>query len=40
MKSIVAGASLELIGVDLIGPLPVTKRGNKYILTSMDYFRR
>ncbi|KAJ1159255.1 hypothetical protein NDU88_011923 [Pleurodeles waltl] len=30
----------ELLGVDLIGPLPTTPTGNKYILTATDYFSK
>ena len=30
----------DTIGVDLIGPLPETSRGNKYILTVSDYFSK
>ena len=26
--------------MDLIGPLPVTPRGNKYIIKSTDYFSK
>lgn len=26
------------VGIDLIGPLPRTERGNKYIVTLVDYF--
>ena len=35
-----AGAPLERVAVDIVGPLPVTERGNKYILTAMDYFTK
>jgi hypothetical protein len=28
------------MGTDLLGPLPVTPRGNKYILTITDYFTK
>ena len=28
------------VGIDLIGPLPTTARGNKYIVTLVDYFSR
>ena len=28
------------IGIDLIGPLPETPRGNKYIITATDYFSK
>ncbi|CAM4561758.1 unnamed protein product [Lepidochelys kempii] len=30
----------ELVGMDLIGPLPVTKDGYQYILTTIDYLSR
>ena len=28
------------IGINLVGPLPETDRGNKYIITAMDYFSK
>lgn len=28
------------VGIDLIGPLPVTAKGNKYIVTLSDYFSK
>lgn len=28
------------IGIDLIGPLPLTKSGNSYIITCSDYFTK
>jgi hypothetical protein len=34
------GAPLDRLGTDLLGPLPVTPRGNKYILTITDYFTK
>ena len=30
----------QRIGIDIIGPLPVTIRGNRYIVTAMDYFTK
>lgn len=30
----------DTIGVDLIGPLPKTSRGNQYIMTVSDYFSK
>jgi Integrase zinc binding domain len=27
-------------GIDIVGPLPVTERGNRYIVVAMDYFSR
>lgn len=29
-----------MVGMDLVGPLPETKRGNKYVLNMMDYFTK
>ena len=28
------------MGIDLIGPLPITPGGNKYIVTMIDYFSK
>ena len=28
------------VGIDLVGPLPRTARGNKYIVTLVDYFSK
>lgn len=34
------GAPWECFATDFIGPLPVTNRGNRYILVVMDYFTK
>ena len=34
------GSPMERVGVDVVGPLPCTERGNKYVLTAMDYFTK
>ena len=34
------GAPLERIAIDIFGPLPCSKRGNRYILVVMDYFTK
>lgn len=34
------GAPMERIAVDIMGPLPLTKLGNKYLLVAMDYFTK
>ena len=31
---------LDIVSLDIVGPLPVTERGNKYILTFVDHFTR
>ena len=28
------------VGIDLVGPLPETKQGNKYVVTVCDYFSK
>src|SRR6266542_1620548 len=30
----------ERWGVDIVGPLPITREGNRYIVVTMDYFSR
>lgn len=34
------GDFFELVGVDAVGPLPMTVNGNKYILVMIDYFTK
>lgn len=34
------GAPMDRVATDLLGPLPVTPRGNRYILTMTDYFTK
>ena len=34
------GAPMERVAVDIMGPLPVTTSGNRYILVAMDYFTK
>lgn len=31
---------MERVAIDILGPLPETGRGNKYILIAMDYFSK
>lgn len=33
-------APILQVGIDLVGPLPRTARGNKFIVTLMDYFSK
>ena len=32
--------SILQVGIDLIGPLPLTAKGNKYIVMLLDYFSK
>ncbi|XP_069972959.1 retrovirus-related Pol polyprotein from transposon 412 [Penaeus vannamei] len=34
------GAPLERVAVDIVGPFPVTKQGNRFICVVMDYFTK
>lgn len=34
------GGPMERVGIDVLGPFPRTERGNRYILTAMDYFTK
>ncbi|CAH8556952.1 unnamed protein product [Dicrocoelium dendriticum] len=40
LQPMVAGYPNEIVGVDLIGPLPETPRGNRFILVMIDYFTK
>lgn len=31
---------MERAGVDIMGPFPITERGNRFVLTAMDYFTK
>jgi hypothetical protein len=33
----ISGEPMERVAVDILGPLPLTKQGNKYILVISDY---
>ncbi|KAK6304839.1 hypothetical protein J4Q44_G00254250 [Coregonus suidteri] len=35
-----AGAPMERVGVDVVGPFPTTDSGNRWVLTAMDYFTK
>ena len=34
------GAPMERLAIDILGPLPLSSRGNKYILITADYFTK
>lgn len=34
------GEPMQRVGVDVVGPLPCTERGNRFILTAVDYFTK
>ena len=40
MEIVRSGFPMERIAFDILGPLPVTERGNKYILVISDYFTK
>lgn len=35
-----AGAPMERVAIDIVGPFPVSSSGNRYILVAMDYFTK
>jgi hypothetical protein len=40
LQTIQAGYPMQIVAVDIMGPLPVTKDGNSYVLVAGDYFTR
>ena len=40
LQLFVTGAPMERVAVDIAGPLPVTRSGNRYICVTMDYFTK
>ena len=34
------GRAFERIGIDLVGPLPITKQNNRYIIVATEYLTR
>ncbi|KAK2919988.1 hypothetical protein Q8A73_002192 [Channa argus] len=40
LQQYLVGAPMERVGMDILGPFPTTKAGNRYILVAMDYFTK
>ena len=40
MRQYNVGSPMDRIAIDILGPLPVTEAGNKYILIAADYFTK
>ena len=40
LHPIQVGRAFERIGIDLVGPLPITNRNNRYIIVATDYLTR
>ena len=40
LQSDVTGCPLQRVAMDILGPLPLTSRGNKYVLVVGDYFTK
>jgi transposase InsO family protein len=40
LEALEAHEFLDVVSLDVVGPLPVTERGNKYLLTFVDHFTR
>ena len=39
-QSLEAREFLDVVSLDTVGPLPITERGNKYLLTFVNHFTR
>ena len=40
LQSIRTGYPMQMVAADIMGPLPASKNGNRYILVASDYFTR
>ena len=40
LQSIVVGSPMQMVAIDILGPLPQTQSGNKYVLVAGDYFTK
>ena len=40
LKSVRVGSPMQLVAVDILGPLPESRTGNSYVLVAADYFTR
>eukprot|EP00731_Ephydatia_muelleri_P014191 Em0007g1501a len=40
LQSIQSGYPMQLVSIDILGPVPVTEEGNKYVLAAVDHFTR
>jgi hypothetical protein len=40
LHPIPVGEPFSRVGIDIVGPLPITKQGNKYIIVATDYFTK
>jgi hypothetical protein len=40
LHPIPVGEPFSKIGIDIVGPLPITEKGNKYIIVATDYFTK
>ena len=40
LESIITSYPMERVAIDILGPLPLTERGNKYILVAQEYFTK
>ena len=40
LQTVQAGSPMQIVAVDIMGPLPETKDGNRYVLVASDYFTR
>ena len=38
LNSIESNAPLEILGIDFVGPLPITEEGKRFIMNFQDHF--
>ena len=40
IQTVQAGEPMQTVAVDIVGPLPVSPSGNRYVLVALDYFTK
>lgn len=40
LQNIIVGSPMQMVAIDILGPLPTTASGNKYVLVVGEYFTR
>ena len=40
LMSVPIGSPMEMLAMDILGPLPVSKKGNRYLLVVSDYYKK
>ena len=40
LQSVTVGSPMQMVAIDILGPLPKTAAGNRYVLVAGDYFTK